>query len=105
MACGSVHAADFVLRAAFQQNVINIISDYQLKAAYYEPPLRPPIRCITWPDICVDEETGRIVLPERSWNQWLRAAAAISLVAQVAAKLQRTQHILDVWKTPTSGSL
>lgn len=53
----------------------------------------------------MDEETGRIVLPETSWNQWLRAAAAISLVAQVAGKLQRTQHILDVWKTPTSGSL
>lgn len=106
MACGSVHATNFIVQTAFQQNVISIISDSQLKAAYCEPtPLSSPVRCITWPDICADEETGRIVLPEPSWNQWQQAAAAISLVAQVAGKLQRTQHILDVWKNPTSGSL
>lgn len=38
MACGSVHATDIIVWAAFQQNVINIISDSRLKAAYCEPP-------------------------------------------------------------------
>lgn len=63
-----MHATDFFLCAAFQQQVINIIRGFLHSPVPNIPPLD---------HLCRDKETERIVLEEPSWTHWLGAAHTV----------------------------